>query len=65
MIVDLILIVKSDIIIIETNTDKKIIVYKENLEILTQFWPALWSKTYKFEHIAQRNHIKPHIMFEE
>ena len=50
--VDLILIVKSDIMIIVINTDKKISyflfkIYKK-LEKLTHFMPALWTETYKF-----------------
>ena len=60
--VGLILIVQPDIIFTVINTDKKRSflskIYK-SLKKLTHFRPgALWTGTYYFEYIAQRNNIK-------
>ena len=45
--VDLILVVKSDIIISVMNTDKKIkFLFKKKLEKLTHFSAGLWTETY-------------------
>ena len=58
--VDLVLIVKPNIIIIVMNTDKQIrfIENLQKLEKMTHFRPALWTETYSFEYIAQWNNMK-------